>query len=83
MLTQGEKLTVQEIDPVDSLYLYSKEEEKVLVDQEPWATKYAPSPTMPQFKLMKQSNILPHRQDFSCGSGQNGELCQQDDADDR
>ena len=40
------KLIVQEIDPVDSLYLYSKEEEKVLADQEPWATEYAPADTL-------------------------------------
>jgi len=46
------KLIVQEIDPVDSLYLYSKEEEKVLADQEPWATEYAPSYTLIRFWLM-------------------------------
>ena len=45
IFTQGKKLMVKEIDPVDSLYLYSKEEEKVLADQEPWATEYAPSYT--------------------------------------
>ena len=33
------ELIKQEIDPIDSLYLYSKEEEKVLVDQEPWKTE--------------------------------------------
>jgi hypothetical protein len=47
-----EKLTLKEIDPVDSLYLYSKEEEKVLADQEPWATEYAPSLTRTRSQLM-------------------------------
>jgi hypothetical protein len=62
MLSCVEKLTTQEIDPVDSLYLYSKEEEKVLADQEPWATKYAPSPTTTQSQLMiVQHTFTPSR----------------------
>jgi hypothetical protein len=58
MLSSVEKLTIQEIDPVDSLYLYSKEEEKVLADQEPWATEYAPSPTITRSKLMIVQNTF-------------------------